>query len=279
MSKQKHSHNEASRKFHDRVASRYDAIYDDDFWDFHDRLTWSHLKPYLPKDLHAAVLDLGTGTGKWGLKLLKAGYPTTFSDLSNNMLGEVRDKLAAWAAQPDLASKAARATVQAADAIDLACFGDGQFELITAMGDVVSICADPARCLSEMRRILKPGGMAVFTVDNYFAALDHFADSGSLEDLASFIKTGKTHWLTKSKDEQFTVHMFKPKEIEALVEARGMEVLSQIGKTVIPARKNRRFFEKEGAIDTLVDLEMRLWKDPTAAARASHLQLAVRRGV
>ena len=105
MSKQKHSHNEASRKFHDRVASRYDAIYDDDFWDFHDRLTWSHLKPYLPKDLHAAVLDLGTGTGKWGLKLLKAGYPTTFSDLSNNMLGEVRDKLAVWAAQPDLASK------------------------------------------------------------------------------------------------------------------------------------------------------------------------------
>jgi len=275
MSKQKH--NEASRKFHDRVASRYDSIYDDDFWEFHDRLTWNHLKPHLPKALTAPVLDLGCGTGKWGLKLLKAGYPTTFSDLANNMLGEVRDKLALWAAQPDLAAKAARGTVQQADAVDLACFPSEHFELVTAMGDVVSICSDPARCLAEIRRVLKPGGVAVFTVDNYLAALDHFADSGSLEDLAIFIKTGKTHWLTKSKDEQFTVRMFKPREIEALVESRGMEVLSQIGKTVIPARKNRRFFEKEGAIDTLVDLEMRLWKDPTSAARASHLQLAVRR--
>ena len=275
MSKHKNKHDTALPQVpRPRRLAATDAIYDNDFWDFHDRLTWAHIKPHLPKDLHAPVLDLGTGTGKWGLKLLKAGYTTTFSDLSNNMLGEVQEKLALWAAQPDLASKAARATVQAADAVDLACFPDTHFELITAMGDVVSICSDPARCLSEIRRILKPGGICVFTVDNYLAALDHFADSGSLEDLSSFIKTGKTHWLTKSKDEQFTVTMFQPGEIADLVAARGMEVLSTIGKTVIPARKNKKFFEQPHAVETLVELEMRLWKDPTAAARASHLQLA-----
>ena len=42
------------------------------------------------------------------------------------------------------------------------------------MGDVVSICSDPAACLSAARRLLKPGGVIVFTVDNYLAAIDHF---------------------------------------------------------------------------------------------------------
>jgi len=121
----RHQSNEANRRYHDRVASRYDSIYDDAYWDFHDRITWNHLKPLLPRELTAAALDLGCGTGKWGLKLLKIGYPTTFTDLANNMLQEVRKKLEEWAAQPDLAGKAARATVRQADATDLRGFDAG----------------------------------------------------------------------------------------------------------------------------------------------------------
>ena len=70
--------NQASRRYHDRVARRYDAIYDDPYWAFHDELTWRAVKPHLPRDANAACCDLGCGTGKWGLKLLKGGYPTTF---------------------------------------------------------------------------------------------------------------------------------------------------------------------------------------------------------
>src|SRR3954470_21642733 len=92
-----HSSNsiESNRRFHDRVASRYDSIYDDAYWDFHDRITWNHLKSFLPATPAAPTMDLGTGTGKWGLKLLKAGFAVTFADLSNNMLQEVRKKLEA----------------------------------------------------------------------------------------------------------------------------------------------------------------------------------------
>ena len=167
--------NEPNRRYHDRVASRYDSIYEDPFWDFHDRITWNHIKPFLPAATGANTMDLGCGTGKWGLKLLKAGYAVTFTDLSNNMLQEVRKKLESWG--PDLAAKAARATIQQSDAVDLRAFAESSYELITAMGDVVSICSDPAACLSEMRRLLKPGGVTVFTVDNYLAAIDHFIES------------------------------------------------------------------------------------------------------
>jgi ubiquinone/menaquinone biosynthesis C-methylase UbiE len=273
----RHRSSEPNRRYHDRVASRYDSIYEDAYWDFHDRITWNHIKPFLPQNPAAAAMDLGCGTGKWGLKLLKAGYPTTFTDLSNNMLQEVRKKLEEWAGQPDLAPKVARATVQQADAADLRAFPGEHFELITAMGDVVSICSDAAACLSEVRRLLKSSGVFVFTVDNYLAAIDHFIDAGNLSALGSFIKTGRTEWLTKNLAERFDVHMFTPGQIESLVKKSGFEVISRIGKTVIPARQNRKILESDHAVETLVDLETMLQKEPAALGRASHLQLAVKR--
>jgi len=276
----RHRTNEPNRRYHDRVASRYDSIYDDPYWEFHDRITWNHLKAFLPRDIGAGgapVLDLGCGTGKWGLKLLKAGYPTTFADLSNNMLQEVRKKLAEWAAAPDLAAKAARATVTQADAVDLRALPETHFDLVLAMGDVVSICSDPAQCLSEVHRLLKPAGMFVFTVDNHLAAIDHFIDAGNLEALAAFVKTGRTEWLTKNVAERFHIRMFTPQQIESLAKSRGFDIVSRIGKTVIPARRNRKLFEAPGAIETLVELETILQKEGAALGRASHLQIAARK--
>src|SRR5688572_22569332 len=77
---------EGSRRYHDRVARKYDAIYDDPYWHFHDELTWRAVKPHLPRDTSAACADLGCGTGKWGLKLLKSGFATTFLDHSAAMI-------------------------------------------------------------------------------------------------------------------------------------------------------------------------------------------------
>lgn len=88
--------NDASRRYHDRVARQYDSIYDDPYWEFHDRLTWQAIKPHLPGDAGAQCCDLGCGTGKWGLKLLKSGFNTTFVDLSAAMIERTRSKLPHW---------------------------------------------------------------------------------------------------------------------------------------------------------------------------------------
>jgi ubiquinone/menaquinone biosynthesis C-methylase UbiE len=58
---------DASRRYHDRVARQYDAIYDDSYWEFHDELTWRMIKPHLPREAHASCADLACGTGTWGL--------------------------------------------------------------------------------------------------------------------------------------------------------------------------------------------------------------------
>src|SRR5882724_3241020 len=84
---------DSSRRYHDRVARQYDSIYDDPYWEFHDRLTWQAIKPLLPRDLSAHCCDLGCGTGKWGLKLLKTGFATTFIDNAAAMIEQTRTKL------------------------------------------------------------------------------------------------------------------------------------------------------------------------------------------
>ena len=266
-----------SRTYHNRVASVYDNIYDDPFWDFHDQLTWEHLKTFVPASPDGAILDLGCGTGKWGFKLLKAGFPTSFVDHSPKMLEMVERKLHTWTETADLHSKADRATLQVDDAKTLQSLPPNHFSLAIALGDVVSICGDAAACLSALHRVVKPDGVVVFTVDNLLAALDHFVSAGKLDHLDDFVRSGKTHWLTADRREQFDVRMFTPQQIEHLAAKSGFALISMIGKTILPVRQNRKFFQASGAIKQMLAMESLLARDPAATGRAAHLQLAVRK--
>src|SRR5450432_2903823 len=138
--------NAASRRYHDRVARKYDAIYDDPYWEFHDRLTWQAIKPHLPTDLSAQCCDLGCGTGKWGLKLLKSGFPTTFVDHAAAMIEQVRPKL------ESLGAKQNKATLLVADIVEMPAVPSDTFQLVLAMGDPLSICSDAKRAVREMAR-------------------------------------------------------------------------------------------------------------------------------
>src|SRR3954467_4657838 len=139
---------EASRRYHDRVARQYDSIYDDPYWDFHDELTWRSIKPHVPRDQSAQCLDLGCGTGKWGLKLLKTGLATTFVDNAAAMVEQTRRKVEEMGE-----AKAKKATLVAADIVDLAPLPSDAFSLIVAMGDPLSICADAVSAAREISRV------------------------------------------------------------------------------------------------------------------------------
>ncbi|MGD0541930.1 MAG: class I SAM-dependent methyltransferase, partial [Tepidisphaeraceae bacterium] len=263
--------NAASRRYHDRVARKYDAIYDDPYWEFHDRLTWQAIRPWLPADLSARCCDLGCGTGKWGLKLLKSGFATTFVDHAAAMIEQTRAKLRS------LGAKAERATLVVADIVDLSQVEADRFDLILAMGDPLSICSDPASAMREMRRICKPGGTVIATADNKLAAIDHFLDRGDLDGLESFVKTSRTQWLTADERERFELTAFTPGDLRRLFERSGFEVVKLTGKTILPLRTFKHLLQREGAFDRLLELEIELSKDPTAAAKASQLQVVARK--
>jgi ubiquinone/menaquinone biosynthesis C-methylase UbiE len=259
-----------SRRYHDRVARQYDAIYDDPYWHFHDELTWRMIKPHLPRDTSAACCDLGCGTGKWGLKLLKSGFATTFVDHSAGMIEQVRAKL-------EGNPRAKKATLVVADIVELPMLESEWYSLVVAMGDPLSICSDALRAAREMHRIAKPGGVVIATADNKLAALDHFVERGNLDALEEFIRTGKTNWLTADEREQFELTTFTPASLRKLFEKSGFEVVAVEGKTIVPVRNNKHLFTHDGAIERLLKLEAELAKDPAAAARAGHLQVIAER--
>ena len=262
---------EKSRRYHDRVARQYDSIYDDPYWHFHDEVTWRMVKPHVPRDAAASCADLGCGTGKWGLKLLKSGFATTFVDHAAAMVEQARQKA------EELGPKAKRATFVVADIVDLAPLPSQSFALTLAMGDPLSICSDPQRAANEMFWISAPGGVVIATADNKLAALDHFVERGNLDALEEFVKTGRTQWLTADERERFELTTFTPATLRKLFERAGFEVAQVTGKTIVPVRQNKHLLTHPNAVERLVRLEEELAKDPAAAARAGHLQVVARR--
>jgi ubiquinone/menaquinone biosynthesis C-methylase UbiE len=264
---------QASRRYHDRVARQYDAIYDDVYWKFHDRLTWEAIKPYLPREASARCCDLGCGTGKWGAKLLKSGFATTFVDNSAAMIEKTREKLAT------LGPHGKKGTLLVADMIDLSALQENQFDLILAMGDPLSICSDAATAVREMHRIARPGGIVIATADNKLAGLEHYLSRADIDGLETYLRTGRTNWLTDNEHERFELTTFTPADLEKLFDRSGFEIARLTGKTILPIREFKELLQRPETFERLMNLESELSRDRAAAARAGHLQIVARKTV
>src|SRR5205807_982345 len=148
--------------------------------------------------------DLGCGTGKWGLRLLKSGFATMFVDLSAAMIEQTREKL------ESIGPRGKRATLVVADIVEMPNVPADTFDLVLAMGDPLSICSDPQRAANEMARITKGGGIVIATADNKLAAIDHYVERGNLDALEEFVRSNRTHWLTADEQERFDLTTFTP---------------------------------------------------------------------
>ncbi len=255
------------QKYHDRVAGKYDHSYDDVFWQWHDALTWDYLKPYIPTDQSSEVLDLGCGTGKWGLKLLKSGFRVTFVDISPKMIDQAR-------ANTEKSNGRSRASFVRADICDLSELPSAQFAFILAMGDPICCATPPAKAMSEIRRVITPNGVLSATFDNRLAAIDYYMDRGNSAEMKQFLRDGRTHWLTRNPDEQFPTTTYTPNDLQKLMANAGFEIIDQVGKTILPMRRHRHLLEDSKKRAAWTRIEKTLCRDVAAIGRASHIQLA-----
>lgn len=144
----------AEQVFHDkqaaeRAAARLDLRFRDD--EYLDHETW--IRPALARfgDLRGQrILDYGCGHGMAAVTLARAGANVTAFDLSPGYVNEARER-----------AKANRVPVKCvvADGEDLP-FGDGSFDAV--WGNAILHHLDLAKAGRELRRVLRPGGVAVF---------------------------------------------------------------------------------------------------------------------
>lgn len=257
------------QKYHDRVAHSYDRSYEDEYWQWHDQLTWDYLKPHLPTDLSKRIVDLGCGTGKWAARLAKSGYHVTAVDISPQMLDQAREKLAEQSASP-------RCEFLQADLCAMPAIPDSTFACAVALGDPIGCTDSPPKALKEIRRILALDGLLIATFDNRLAAIDFYLQSGDPRELEAFLRVGRTHWLTKDAAERFPIHTYGPTELRKWLETSGFTIVEMLGKTVLPMRHHRQLLADSAQRRHFAQIEKSLCRDAAAMGRAGHLQVVAK---
>jgi len=101
------------------------------------------------------VLDVGCGNGVEVVRFARAGARVTGVDIAPNAIELAKQNVA----QQDVP---ARLDVADAEALP---FADATFDLVYAHG-VVQYTSDDRRAVGECRRVLRPGGLAIFQVYN-----------------------------------------------------------------------------------------------------------------
>lgn len=117
-----------------------------------DRKWRKGVAKYVPKKTSLSLLDCATGTADQILALLKAApqiHKAVGIDLSKEMLRIGREKVSLSPYQDKI-------TLLEASALSLP-FEEPQFDLVTMSFGIRNV-TNPALCLREMKRVLKPGG-------------------------------------------------------------------------------------------------------------------------
>ena len=140
--------------FYDRFAEEFDSkmnMYDTEK---RVRIVFDEL---LPEDLSGkSLLDAGSGTGWFSLRAVERGAIVTSLDVGPQILEQV--------------SKKCDTTRVVGDICDMK-FEDNSFDFVVS-SEVIEHTLDPRRAVSELARVLRPGGIFALTTPN---KIWHFA--------------------------------------------------------------------------------------------------------
>jgi len=117
-------------------------------------MTMGILKKYLPEK--GKVLDIGGGAGAYAFPLAKAGYQVYLGDLSERLIEQAREQKAAENVENMI-------SIDVVNATDMSRYEDGFFDAVIALGPFYHLTEREEReaFVSEIRRVLKPGGVVV----------------------------------------------------------------------------------------------------------------------
>ena len=199
------------------IATTYD-----EFFEHHGllKLDLRLVQQSLSVDNHELIADLGCGTGRVLVPLVRAGARGLAVDLSEHMLREVQRK----ADIGDLPIECLLANL-----VDLECLADDCVDhaicLFSTLG-MIRQRHNRERAVRHMRRIIKPGGCLVVHVHNYWA---HLFDPGGVFSIARNLIESTFTNRTERGDRYFPyrglpkmyLHSFTERELRELLTGSG----------------------------------------------------------
>ena len=180
-------------------------------------MTMDLLKRCLPGT--GTILDLGGGAGAYSFPLAAEGYKVFLADLSEELIQQ---------AEEQNAETETPVVCNVVNATDLSLYYDGQFDVVLLMGPLYHLLEDSERqqCVSEVRRVLKPGGIVFTTFLPYLTGsvgvVDRFfghPDQVNAETIREVFRSGRFNNLS---DGGFQEGYYPTsEEIEKLFRAHG----------------------------------------------------------
>jgi ubiquinone/menaquinone biosynthesis C-methylase UbiE len=122
---------------------------------FHYEVEIRILEDHLAVDPQWRVLDVGTGRGRFGAWFAKRGCSVVGVDVNPEMLEEARDTARRLGIE-------SRFELRQTSAEDLSSFSAGEFDVVLCM-ELFDHLPDLERALAEMKRVLAPQGLFLFT--------------------------------------------------------------------------------------------------------------------
>lgn len=210
------------------------------------------LKRYISQD--DKVLEIGAGSGRYTKDLVKMCDELTVGDISTHQIEFNKSKM------KELSLFDQVKLFCVVDVLDMGNFEDASFDCIVCIGGVINYLLDKEKDgISEMLRVLKPGGILIVGAMSFIGASLYYLDGIRYEKDLFGLEATKWIFNTGVQDEEHYpvpskhyVHMMRSSEMDELFadfpvtvkERSSAGLYTQAGDTALEnARQDKEFWE------------------------------------
>lgn len=273
-------HNSRNKAYFKQKAAQYDDVDTQLYWvlsdAFYKEVLKRELAPILRKK-KIRILDAGAGTGRWTLNFHEIFGAThdlegVLIDLSPEMLAVAKRKIDSKGWSEKFLCK--EGDIESLDDLD-----DSSFDVSLSFYNVLSFVANPELALREVSRKLRPEGVHIAIVANTYHALYFSILTNRLSQMQA-IESNST---VRFNDYMPPIRTFTPHELKDMYLNNGFSSAEIMGgpnfiypgmeETLLQGQSEllKRKLSEEYVMNTILDIELKHYKDPSIACRSNTL--------
>ena len=225
---------------------------------------------YLEKYVHKGdlVLDIGAGPGRFTQVLVNLGATTVVADISPQQI-ELNKR---YATELNFAHGIKDWLLL--DICDMSVFADSVFDAVVCYGNPLGYVFEKRnQALTEMLRILKPGGKAVLSVASLWGSLHELLPAVLTVDPdknADIIRTGDLHF----EELRHRCHLFRASEFREFLESQRSSILDVSASNCVSTVWGEKLMDIRGDSarwNELLGMELEACRQPGCLDMGTHL--------